>query len=114
MSDLSLVLNQLKQNNEEETSRDKNINKNIAFSRDTNKESLLALGKTIIESVTGASEETGKTIKDTQKQSDDNKDKVGKSAKKEDEKENKKSYYILFHNVYMVYLILGCIYMDSI
>jgi len=87
MSDLSLVLNQLKQNNEEETSRDKNINKNIAFSRDTNKESLLALGKTIMESVIGAGEETSKKIQDTQKESDANKDKVGKSAKKEDEKD---------------------------
>ena len=87
MSDLSLVLNQLKQNNEEETSRDKNINKNIAFSRDINKESLLALGKTIMESVTGTGKETGKIIEDTQKQSDANADKGSKSSKKEDEKD---------------------------
>ena len=83
MSDLSLVLEQLKKNNEEETSRDKNINKNIAFSRDTNKESLLELGKTIMESVTGAGKETTKTIKDTQKNSDEK----GKSGQKEDKKD---------------------------
>jgi len=50
MSDLSLVLEQLKKNNQEESSRDTNINKNIAFSRKSNQESLEHIERAIIAS----------------------------------------------------------------
>jgi len=71
MSDLSLVLEQLKKNNEEESSRDTNINKNIAFSRKSNQESLEHLERAVIAS---------------NKETVDN-DKIAASAEKETKKE---------------------------
>ena len=74
MSDLSLVLEQLKKNNEEESSRDTNINKNIAFSRKSNQESLEHIERAVIAS---------------NKETVDN-DKIAASAEKETKKEHKK------------------------